>query len=236
MSKPQYWLTIPLLFAVGCAKSPAPQQTAFQPDANPAGTPAALTPAPSDPVKPSSLSPMGSAGAEEQARRAVVIPRGTTIRVRLADSLSTTRNRAGDAFSATLDDPIEVDGQTVVPKGTTFNGHVVNAYSSGRLRGRADLGIELDSFVLNGKNYRISTSDVNRASASHKKRNALLIGGGTGFGALVGALAGGGKGALIGAGAGAAAGTAGAAFTGRRQVGLPVETRLAFRLEEPVRL
>jgi len=41
-------------------------------------------------------------------------------------------------------------------------------------------------------------------------------------------------GALIGAGAGAAAGTAGAAFTGKRHVVLPVESAVAFTLQSPV--
>ena len=75
---------------------------------------------------------------------------------------------------------------------------------------------------------------MDRVSASHKKRNGLLIGGGAGLGAAIGALAGGGKGALIGAGAGAGAGTVGAAATGRRQVGIGAETPLRFTLRSSV--
>ncbi|HLH00667.1 MAG TPA: hypothetical protein VKX49_30455 [Bryobacteraceae bacterium] len=75
-----------------------------------------------------------------------------------------------------------------------------------------------------------------RASGGHKKRNWSLIGGGSGLGAALGAIAGGPSGALIGAGAGAGAGTAGAVFTGKKNVRLPVETPLAFTLREPVTL
>ena len=57
-----------------------------------------------------------------------------------------------------------------------------------------------------------------------ESNNIAVIGGGSGLGAVIGALAGGGKGALIGAGAGAAAGTAGAAATGKREVGVAAES------------
>ena len=98
------------------------------------------------------------------------------------------------------------------------------------------MGLTLDSFQINGASYPVVTTRTGRVSARHKKRNLVLIGGGSGLGALIGGLAGGGKGALIGAGAGAAAGTAGAAATGKKEVTLPVETLLTFRLEENVEL
>ena len=129
-----------------------------------------------------------------------------------------------------------MDGRIVVPEGTEFSGHVTTAGASGRLKGRAFIGLRLDSFHLNGREYPVQTSSVDRVSASHKKRNALLIGGGAGLGAAIGALAGGGKGALIGAGAGAGAGTAGAAATGRRQVGIGAETPLRFTLRSSVEI
>jgi hypothetical protein len=167
-------------------------------------------------------------------RSPVVIPNGTPLHVRVDASIDTRRNRAGDPFTATLSQPIEVEGRTVVPAGTEFSGHVTMAGASGRLKGRAALGLKLDAFRLNGREYPIQTTSVDRVSAAHKKRNAILIGGGTGLGAALGAIAGGPKGALIGAGAGAAAGTAGAAATGKRQVEIRAETPLRFTLRAPV--
>ena len=166
----------------------------------------------------------------------VTLPAGTPVRVRLADTLNTERNHAGDRFAATLDAPITIGEKTIVAKGAVFHGHVTTADSSGRLKGRAVMAVTLDSFEQDGKTYKIATSAQSRTSAGHKKRNTVLIGGGTGVGAALGALAGGGKGALIGAGAGAAAGTAGAAATGKENVSLPVETQLTFLLKTPIRI
>jgi hypothetical protein len=167
---------------------------------------------------------------------AVTIPAGTRVRVRLAETLNTERNNAGDKFSATLDSPLTVGENTIVPKGATFHGHVTTADSSGRLKGRAVMAVTLDSFEHNGKSYTVATSAQSRVSSGHKKRNTALIGGGAGLGAVLGAVAGGGKGAVIGAGAGAAAGTAGAAATGKQTVSFPVETLLTFSLKTPVRI
>jgi hypothetical protein len=167
---------------------------------------------------------------------AAEIPSGTVVHVRLLDTLDTKRNRAGDRFTATLDEPLVSGDRVIVPKGTPFRGHVVQARQSGRFKGRAAMALSLDSFDLDGATYPLDTNRSARASAGHKKRNWLWIGGGSGGGAAIGAIAGGGAGALIGAGAGAAAGTAGAAITGKRHVTIPVETRLAFTLRSPVDL
>ena len=124
--------------------------------------------------------------------------------------------------------------RVVVPKGTTLHGHVTSAADSGRLKGRAVLALRLDSLELRGVSYPIDTSSNRRASGAHKKRNLVLIGGGSGLGAALGAVAGGPAGALIGAGAGAGAGTAGAAVTGKKHVSIPAETPLTFALEQPL--
>jgi hypothetical protein len=166
----------------------------------------------------------------------VMVPADTRIRVRLDRALDTRRSRAGEPFTAALVEPIVIGKQTVVPKGTRFHGHVAASGASGRLKGRAVLAVTLDSFDLNGKSYKIETSMDRRVSRGHKKHNGLLIGGGTGLGAALGAVAGGGAGALIGAGAGAAAGTTGAAVTGKRNVRFPAEALLTFSLRAPVRL
>jgi hypothetical protein len=156
------------------------------------------------------------------------------LHVRVDEAIDTRRNRAGDGFTATLARPVEVDGRVLVPAGTEFRGHVTTAKASGRLKGRAQIGLALDTFRLNGREYRVSTTSVDRVSANHKKRNGWLIGGAAGLGAGIGAIAGGGKGALIGAGAGAGAGTAGAAITGKKEVGINAETALRFTLRREV--
>lgn len=161
-----------------------------------------------------------------------MIPAGTEFSVRLGETLDTKHVHAGDRFSAMLDAPITVRGRVAVPKGTMFEGHVTEAKASGRLRGRGELGLALDSFRLHGATYRVLTSADIHKSGDHKKRNVALIGGGSGVGAVVGAISG--VGAAIGAGAGAAAGTTTALITGKRNVKVPVETPLNFSLRRNV--
>ena len=168
--------------------------------------------------------------------REMTIPEGTSFRVRLLETLDTRRNRAGDRFTAALDEPLVDGNRVVIPKGTNFAGHIVTSKPSGRFKGRAVLALKLDSFTLDGATYEIQSNSSSRVSAGHKKHHLLWIGGGSGSGAAIGAIAAGGTGALIGAGAGAAAGTVGSAITGKRQVSLSAETSLRFRLETPVSL
>jgi hypothetical protein len=244
-------LSLALLF-VACGSMPAPQpiQTTQHTQAAPASSappvvavqpfPAstqgsASREAPPAAVQPVEPPPQTEAAAPGQQAE-ITIPSGTPIRVRLNQALDTRRNRAGDRFTATLAQPVVEEGRVILPRGTRFAGHVTTASPSGRLEGRAVLGITLDSFEVNGRQYPLVTSRASRVSDRHKKRNLVLIGGGSGVGALIGGLAGGGKGVLIGAGAGAGAGTAGAALTGKKEVALPAETLLTFRLEEAVEL
>lgn len=164
----------------------------------------------------------------------VLLPAGTRVRVRLNEAVDTRRNRAGDRFTASLDEPLVADDRVVVPKGANFYGHITQSRPSGRFKGRAVLALTLDSFELNGQTHEISSGSSTRVSAGHKKHHLLWIGGGSGGGAAIGAIAGGGTGALIGAGAGAAAGTIGSAVTGKRQVNLPAESVVTFTLHAPV--
>jgi hypothetical protein len=243
----------------GCGSRPPAQQAqqqmpvAGQPaqPANPAPVVVAQQPYP---MQPGGVQQQQAAAQQQQAaaqppgvqppevpgqpaqQPAIAIPGGTAIRVRLNQALDTRRNRAGDRFTATLVDPIREQGRVVVPRGVTFSGHVTSSSASGRLKGRAAMGLTLDSFEIKGARYPVVTTSAGRVSARHKKRNLVLIGGGSGLGALIGGLAGGGKGALIGAGAGAGAGTAGAALTGKKELHIPAETLLTFRLEESVEL
>ncbi len=208
---------------VPAAPGPAVQNQAVQ---NPVPAPAPVPASPVPAAAPASPAP----AATDPGQPAPIIPAGTRIRVRMGQSLDSKHSRLGERFVAYLDDPVVSGDRVIIPKGTTFQGHVIEAKSSGWLRGRAYLGVKLDSFRLHGHTYAIVTAADVRASASHKKRNLAIIGGGAGAGAAIGAVGGGGVGAAIGAGAGAAAGTTAAFITGKRNVKLPVETPLIFSL------
>ena len=172
--------------------------------------------------------------AQAPAAAPLVVGAGAIVRVRLNESVGTQRDRPGDRFDATLESPLIAGGQVAVPRGAQVYGIVREARPSGRLKGRAVLMLALESVQANGRRVPIRTASQTRVSARHRKRNLLLTGGGAGLGASIGAIAGGGVGAAIGAGAGAAAGLTTAVITGRKQVRIPAETVLTFRLERPL--
>jgi hypothetical protein len=162
----------------------------------------------------------------------VTVPVGTVIAVRLQSSVSSATASPGESFDAVLDEPLVVKGETVAPSGTPVTGRVVEAKSSGRLHDSGYLRLTLASITINGKAIPVQTSSLFAKGSNHNKRNAALIGGGAGAGALIGGLAGGGKGALIGGLVGAGAGTGGAYATGKKDVAFGAERRLSFRLTQ----
>ena len=184
--------------------------------------------------KPSPFATRPAATVPAAQPIAVVLPAGTSVRVRISEAVGSGINRPGDHFDATLDGPLIADGKTIAPGGSVVRGLVREAQPSGRLKGRAVLILTLDSVEANGRKLALATSSKRWESGAHKKRNLGWLGGGAGTGALIGGLAGGPVGLGIGAGAGAAAGLTGAAITGRRQVRLPTETLMTFRLERAV--
>ena len=178
-----------------------------------------------------------SSGRKSSAMRsALVVPSGTTLTVRLGETLSSKDSQPGQTFTASVVNPVEAEGKPVIPAGATATGTVVAAHAAGKFKGASLLEIKLDSVTIGGKQYPIQTSAVERAQKGKGKRSAALIGGGAGAGALIGALAGGGKGAAIGALVGGGAGTAGAAYTGKADITLPAESALSFKLEAPLEL
>jgi hypothetical protein len=177
-----------------------------------------------------------NAPAQAPAPQPIVVPQGTAIEVVLDQSLSSKTSNVGQSFFATVVDPVVVDGQEVIAKGAHARGTVTSAKAAGRFKGASELGLALRSVEVNGQRYEIRASTPELSKKGKGKRTGAMVGGGAGGGALIGGLAGGGKGALIGGLIGAGAGTGGAAFTGNRDVELPAETGLRFRLVKPLEI
>ncbi len=166
----------------------------------------------------------------------VTIPAGRRLIVRTVDSISSEKNRPGDTFLLTLDEPLVVNGLLVAPKGSEVIGRVVHVKEPGRVKGRAEIGFTLVQLrpPKSDRKFELVTNNFYSRAQATKKRDALIIGGGAGIGTAIGAIAGGGKGAAIGAGAGAAAGTGTVLLTRGKQVVIPSETRFRFQLRRPV--
>ena len=171
---------------------------------------------------------------ERLTAKPVTVPEGAVLTVRLKQALGSKISNTGDSFEASMADPVSVDGKVVIPEGSDVIGTVVDAKPLGRFKGGAALQITLNSVTVKGSKYDIETNSSTRVMKGKGKRTAIMVGGGAGLGAVLGALAGGGKGAAIGAAAGAGAGTAGSAFTGNKNITLPAETLVEFKLTKSV--
>ena len=164
----------------------------------------------------------------------LVVPAGTSLLVRLGSTLDTKTAQAGQPFNGTLARSVVVGGEVAIPAGAGVSGSVVESKSPGKFKGEGVLSITLNSINVGGVPKEIATSTFSQTVKGKGKRTAVAVGGGTGAGALIGGLAGGGKGALIGGLVGAGAGTAGAAFTGNKDLQIPAETVVTFRLANSI--
>lgn len=170
------------------------------------------------------------------AQYKVTVPAGTRILIRTADSIDSSKQKAGYRFTASLETNLQADNVVIARRGTPVYGVLATASSAGKMKGSSELGLELTDIVINGTSYPLMTSTYEIEGKGEGSNTAKKVIGGAGLGALIGGLAGGGKGAGIGVLAGAGAGTAISATKKGQQLSIPSESLLEFRLEQPVAL
>ena len=194
------------------SSTPAPTVTPSSPPPTTAMTP----PPPPPPPKP------------------VTIPDGTVVQIRMIDSIDSATNQPGDRFRATLDTPITIDDQVIVPQGADIEGRVAELKSAGHFEGKPQIALQLTALNVNGRRYSLHTNQYSREGASRGKNTAEKVGGGAALGAVIGAIAGGGKGAAIGSVIGAGAGGGVQAASKAPAIHVASEALLSFTLESPL--
>jgi hypothetical protein len=181
------------------------------------------------------FTPINPVPATPQAGRTIAA--NTPVVARLIDSADSSHDSLGKEYRASLDEPLlNQTGEIVAPRGSDVLIVLTNRQESGHVTGRTELQLALRSLTIQGRRYDASSTDVVEASSSRTARSGKTIGGLAAAGAVIGAIAGGGKGAAIGAGSGATLGTLGEVFTSGQRVRVPSETRLTFRLQQPLLL
>jgi hypothetical protein len=169
-----------------------------------------------------------------------VLPIGSRVPVRTEEMIDSGTAAEGQTYAAEIaDDVPDANGDTVVPRGANAQVIIRSATKGNRFHGQSDLVLDLQSISVGGKEYLVSTTDLQqkgRQGVGANKRTAEFTGGGAALGAIIGAIAGGGKGAAIGAGAGAGAGVIGQVATKGGAIKVPAETLLTFQLDKPVQI
>ncbi len=163
----------------------------------------------------------------------VRVPAGTNLAIRINQHISVKTSRAGDHFDGELVEPVAgANDRVIIPKGTPVGGIIDASHKRGHFKGASILELRLTTITLNGTRYPLETQDMTRTKKGKGKRSAAFIGGGTGLGMLIGGVATGGTGLLIGGLAGAGAGTAVSGLTGNRDIDIPSESIVRFRLAD----
>jgi hypothetical protein len=186
------------------------------------------TPAPAAPVP---------GGAPVIRPADVNIPAGSELAIRINESINVKHTPAGSPFDGEVVEAwTDSTGRVILPKGTPVGGVVDESHRRGHFKGRSVLELRLTSLTLNGQQYPLSTRDLRETKKGKGRRSAGLIGGGAGLGMLIGGVASGGTGLLIGGLAGGGAGTAAAGMTGNRDLDIPAESIVHFRLADDLTL
>ena len=184
---------------------------------------------------PSAIS-LSETNPSPQASEQIIVPRGTAIVVRLAETLSSAANKPGDTFLTRLASPIVIGDHVVVPEGAVAKGKIVDARNAGRLSGVSTLAVELTHLVYNGRTYELSSSQYSRLGAPRNAYAAAATTGGNGVGAVLGIVIGRRRGAAIGTFLGGAAGSGVQALTKPAAAELPAESTLSLQLERPLKV
>ena len=194
------------------------------------GAATAAAPAPPPAPRPA---PRAASAPPPRAASGVTIPAGTVVTVRLIDSIDSDITSEGERFRASIDDPLVVNNQVVIPRNADATVQVVRVQQSGRIKGSDEVSLKLFDITVDGRSYEIASNYAEVKTSGKGKSTAKTTAVTTGVGAALGAIFGGGKGAAIGAGAGAGAGVAVSAARGKR-LRIPSETRLDFVLRAPL--
>ena len=177
---------------------------------------------------------------DEIQTKTYVLPSGTKVAVRTEETIDSAKAAEGQTFAAEIDgDVLDANGDVVVPHGANAQIIIRSASKGGRFKGTSDLVLDLQSISVGGKEYMVSTTDLQQKGKQGfgvNKRTGAFTGGGAALGAIIGAIAGGGKGAAIGAGAGAGAGAVTQIATKGGAIKVPAETVLTFQLDKPVKI
>jgi len=163
----------------------------------------------------------------------VNIPAGTNLTIRINQHISVKTSHAGDRFDGEVVDPVVGDNdRVVIPRGSPVTGVVVASHRRGHFKGSSILQLRLTYLTLNGTRYALDTRDLTQTKKGKGKRSAAFIGGGAGLGMLVGGVATGGVGLLVGGLVGAGGGTALGGLTGNRDIEIPAESIVRFKLAD----
>lgn len=171
-----------------------------------------------------------AAGPARGQQNMVTVPAGTSLLVRMIDSVDSSKNAVGSQFTASLETNLQVGGATLAPPGTAVHGRLVQSKQAGRMAGKSEVHLELTDIVVRGTAYPLVSSDYQVSGKSSSARSAKRVLGGAGLGAAIGAIAGN---AGMGAAIGAVAGTTAAVAQKGQSVNIPSETLLEFRLQQP---
>jgi hypothetical protein len=221
-----------LLFALGCKSKPTGANGPTD-----SGTTGDTTADNSSTAKSQETAPPSNAQSQtEPPPGPTTVPAGTQLTVRLGQAVGSKISQPGQSFSATLASPVQVGGQVAIPAGAKASGTVVDAQPLGHFAGGARLQLQLTSITVNRADQPIQTASIVRVIKGKGKRTGIMAGGGAALGAIIGGIAGGGKGAAIGALAGGGAGTAGGALTGNKEIVLPAEAALTFKLQQSLEI